>query len=172
MNQTKFPRRISFGKCAVGEAYTKHVSLTCNVPIDFEYEISLLQPNAAYVVQPHKGVVPANGTVDVEVIFCPARLVTEMAELEVRFLPHIEMPQLKSHPIYFCPKQHLCCSLLHISSLWPPQMTRTISLHPYGGGHLLTYINVALALHFWTHAHRKEAVCQNCSHSGKSCIHT
>ncbi|KAL3159192.1 hypothetical protein ABBQ32_011175 [Trebouxia sp. C0010 RCD-2024] len=84
MNQTKFPRRISFGKCAVGETYTKHVSLTCNVPIDFEYEISMLQPNAAFVVRPHKGVVPANGIVDVEVIFCPTRLVTEMAELEVR----------------------------------------------------------------------------------------
>lgn len=86
MNQTKFPRRISFGKCAVGETYAKHVSLTCNVPIDFEYEISMLQPNAAFVVQPHKGVVPANGMVDVEVIFCPTRLVTEMAELEVNTL--------------------------------------------------------------------------------------
>lgn len=84
MNQTRFPRRISFGKCAVGETYTKRVSLTCNVPIDFEYDISMLDPNAAFVIQPQKGVVPANGTVDVEVTFCPTRLVTEMAELEVR----------------------------------------------------------------------------------------
>lgn len=83
MNQTKFPRRISFGKCAVGETYTKHVSLTCNVPIDFEYEITMLEPNPAFVVQPQQGVVPANGTVDVEVAFRPTRLVTEMAELEV-----------------------------------------------------------------------------------------
>ena len=83
MNQTKFPRRISFGKCAVGETYTKHVSLTCNVPIDFEYEITMLEPNAAFVVQPQQGVVPANGTVDVEVTFRPTRLVTELVELEV-----------------------------------------------------------------------------------------
>ena len=83
MNQTRFPRRISFGKCAVGETYTKRVSLTCNVPIDFEYEIFLLDSNAAFVVQPQNGVVPANGAVDVEVIFRPARLVTEMTELEV-----------------------------------------------------------------------------------------
>ena len=88
MNQTKFPKRISFGKCGVGEMHTKHVSLTCNVPIDFEYEITMLEPNAAFVVQPQQGVVPANGTVDVEVTFHPTRLVTEMAELEVNHLCH------------------------------------------------------------------------------------
>lgn len=88
MNQTKFPKRISFGKCGVGETYTKRVSVTCNVPIDFEYEIIMLEPNAAFVVRPQQGVVPANGTVDVEVTFHPTRLVTEMAELEVNYLCH------------------------------------------------------------------------------------
>ena len=82
-NQTKFPRRITFGKCAVGETYTKRISLACIVPIDFEYEITMLEPNAAFVVRPQQGVVPANGTVDVEVVFCPTRLVTELLELEV-----------------------------------------------------------------------------------------
>ena len=83
MNKTKFPRRISFGKCAVGETYIKHVSLTCNVPIDFEYEIKMLEASAAFVVQPQHGVVPANGMVETQVIFNPSRLVTEMVELEV-----------------------------------------------------------------------------------------
>ncbi len=86
MNQTKFPRRISFGKCAVGETYTKRVSLTCNVPIDFEYEITMLEASAAFVVQPQHGVVPANGTVEVQVIFNPSRLVTEVVELEVCYI--------------------------------------------------------------------------------------
>lgn len=83
MNQTRFPRRISFGKCAVGETYTKHVSLTCNVPIDFEYEIIMTDVNAAFVVEPQQGVVPANSTVDIQVTFSPSRLVTEVVELEV-----------------------------------------------------------------------------------------
>jgi len=83
MNQTKFPRRISFGKCAVGETYTKRVSLTCNVPIDFEYKITMLEASAAFVVQPQHGVVPANGVVEVQVTFNPSRLVTEVVELEV-----------------------------------------------------------------------------------------
>lgn len=83
MNQTKFPRRLSFGKCAVGETYTKRVGLTCNVPIDFEYEIIMMEPSAAFVVQPQQGLVPANGTVEVEVIFSPSRLVTEVVEIEV-----------------------------------------------------------------------------------------
>ncbi|DBA94356.1 TPA: hypothetical protein ACH3X1_001962 [Trebouxia sp. C0004] len=82
MNQTKFPRRISFGKCAVGETYTKRVSLTCNVPIDFEYEITMLEASAAFVVQPQHGVVPANGIMEIQVTFNPSRLVTEVVELE------------------------------------------------------------------------------------------
>ena len=86
MNQTKFPRRISFGKCAVGETCTKRVSLTCNVPIDFEYEITMLEASAAFVVQPQHGVVPANGVVEVQVTFNPSRLVTEVVELEVCYV--------------------------------------------------------------------------------------
>ncbi|DBA89741.1 TPA: hypothetical protein ACH3X2_004621 [Trebouxia sp. C0005] len=84
MNQTKFPRRISFGKCAVGETYTKRVNLTCNVPIEFEYEITMLEASAAFTVQPQHGVVPANGVVEVQVTFNPSRLVTEVVELEIR----------------------------------------------------------------------------------------
>ena len=83
MTQTRFPRRISFGKCAVGETYIKRVSLTCNVPIDFEYEIIMMDLNAAFVVEPQQGVVPANNTVDIQITFSPSRLVTEVVELEV-----------------------------------------------------------------------------------------
>ena len=84
MNQTSFPRRINFGKCGIGESTTKRVNLTCNVPIDFEYEITVIQPNASFAIQPTQGIVPANGAVQVEVTFSPSRLVTELMEIQVR----------------------------------------------------------------------------------------
>ncbi len=31
MNETKFPSRIDFGKCAVGETYTRKVKIECKV---------------------------------------------------------------------------------------------------------------------------------------------
>jgi hypothetical protein len=31
MNETKFPTRIDFGKCAVGEVVTKRVKMECKV---------------------------------------------------------------------------------------------------------------------------------------------
>ena len=83
MNQTSFPRQISFGKCGIGESMTRRVNLTCNVPIDFEYEIIVIKPNAAFAVQPAQGIVPANGAVQVEITFSPSRLVTELMEVEV-----------------------------------------------------------------------------------------
>ena len=83
MNQKTFPRRITFGKCGIGESYTKRVTLACNVSIDFEYEITVIQPNSAFLVQPAQGTVPANSSVEIEVVFAPSRLVTELMEIEV-----------------------------------------------------------------------------------------
>ena len=83
MNQTTFPRRITFGKCGIGESHAKRVTLACNVPIDFEFGITVTQPNSAFQVQPTQGIVPANGSIEVQVIFAPSRLVTELMEIEV-----------------------------------------------------------------------------------------
>lgn len=107
MNQTSFPRRISFGKCGIGESTTRRVNLTCNVPIDFEYEITVIKPNAAFAVQPAQGIVPANGVMQIKITFSPSRLVTELMEIEVH----------RSHCL-----TNLCHQLRHC--------TCTPSLHP------------------------------------------
>lgn len=87
MNQARFPKRVNFGKLGIGESTTKRVDLTCNVPIDFEFDITVIRPNAAFVIRPTQGIVPANGAVQVEVTFSPCRLVTELMEVEVRIAP-------------------------------------------------------------------------------------
>ena len=83
MNETKFPKRVDFGKCALGDVVTKTVKMECKVPVEFEYAISLLKPNPAFTVEPASGVVPAHGHVSVRVTFSPLRLTTEEAVLEV-----------------------------------------------------------------------------------------
>lgn len=51
VNDTKFPKRIDFGKCGIGEVYRKRVKLECKVPIEFEYEITTLKDNLAFRVR-------------------------------------------------------------------------------------------------------------------------
>lgn len=40
MNETKFPKRLDFGKCALGDMVTKTVKMECKVPVEFEFSIT------------------------------------------------------------------------------------------------------------------------------------
>lgn len=51
MNETKFPKRIDFGRVMLGDCVTKRVKMECKVPIEFEYEINMVKPNAAFRVR-------------------------------------------------------------------------------------------------------------------------
>ncbi|KAK9804223.1 hypothetical protein WJX72_001932 [[Myrmecia] bisecta] len=84
MNETRFPSRVDFGKCALGEVSCQRISMECKVPINFEFEIVPVKANPLFNVFPSAGVVPANGSVEITVEFCPSRLATEVLELEVR----------------------------------------------------------------------------------------
>ena len=83
MNQTKFPKRIDFGKCAIGEVLTKRVKMECKVPIEFDYEIVEVKPNPCFNVAPLRGIVPAHGHVTIEVNFSPMALATEELKVQV-----------------------------------------------------------------------------------------
>lgn len=84
MNDTKFPRRVDFGKVAIGQLARKRVRMECKVPIEFEFDISLTKTNACFKVEPQRGVVPAHGHAVVEITFLPAALRTEECVMEVR----------------------------------------------------------------------------------------
>ena len=43
MNEVVFPRRIDFGVCPLSETATRTVVLRCKVPIQFEYELEVVE---------------------------------------------------------------------------------------------------------------------------------
>ena len=76
--------RIDFGDCFLGETVTKTIPLVCNVPIQFGFEIKVIEPHPDITVSPLKGIIPASGGVDVVVQFRPAALRVCKMEIEVR----------------------------------------------------------------------------------------
>ena len=82
-NETKFPKHIDFGLCALGSTQTKTVKLSCKVPIAFEFELRLSTESKAFEVSPRSGEIPANGEVEIVVSYTPRRLHTNTMTIEV-----------------------------------------------------------------------------------------
>lgn len=55
MNTAQFPKSVKFPPTAIGQSKTKTLSLECGIPIDFEFQLSCLQPHPAFTVSPMKG---------------------------------------------------------------------------------------------------------------------
>ncbi|KAJ9510217.1 hypothetical protein QJQ45_015701 [Haematococcus lacustris] len=83
MNETKFPKRLDFGKVAIGDKLTKRVKMQCKVPIEFEFSIRVIKANPCFKVEPLEGIVPAHGHASVSVTFEPLTLSTQELVLEV-----------------------------------------------------------------------------------------
>ena len=82
-NDVFFPEFIDFGKAALLDKCTKIIKLSCKVPIQFEYELTVVKPNSDFEVTPLKGVIPANGFAEVAITYCPVKLGTAEMTLEV-----------------------------------------------------------------------------------------
>ena len=54
------------------------------VPIEFEFQIRELRSNPSFRIDPSRGVVPAHGSITVEITFAPTMLRTEEMVIEVR----------------------------------------------------------------------------------------
>ena len=59
------------------------IPLQCQAPIDFEFQLTYLQPHPAFVVDPMAGIVPANGEVDITVTFSPTEFSTARMKLQL-----------------------------------------------------------------------------------------
>ena len=55
MSTSDFPDHIDFPSVPVGHNQTKVIPLRCHAPIDFEYQLSVLQPHPAFSVGPMEG---------------------------------------------------------------------------------------------------------------------
>ena len=49
------PKRLDFGKCALGRTYVKVVPLGCDAPVQFEFRASMYPPVPEFTVEPTSG---------------------------------------------------------------------------------------------------------------------
>ncbi|GAQ81457.1 hypothetical protein KFL_000800340 [Klebsormidium nitens] len=84
LNQVVFPKRVDLGYCDLGDCRVREVRLECEVPIQFEFELTVANPLPELSISPSKGLVPANGHVSIQVRFAPARPMTYSIDVQVR----------------------------------------------------------------------------------------
>ncbi|CAM9375864.1 unnamed protein product [Ectocarpus sp. 12 AP-2014] len=71
MNDVIFPKRLDFGVHALGETVRRVVKMVCKVPIQFEFEIEVTKSHPHFKIGPLRGMVPANGAVEVHIEHTP-----------------------------------------------------------------------------------------------------
>ncbi|CAN0008939.1 unnamed protein product [Ectocarpus sp. 6 AP-2014] len=71
MNDVIFPERLDFGVHALGETVRRVVKMVCKVPIQFEFEIEVTKSHPHFKIDPLRGMVPANGAVEVHIEHTP-----------------------------------------------------------------------------------------------------
>uniref|UniRef100_F6W5C2 Abnormal spindle-like microcephaly-associated protein ASH domain-containing protein n=1 Tax=Ciona intestinalis TaxID=7719 RepID=F6W5C2_CIOIN len=78
MDTSKFPRKLVFPQSGIrlGESCRKILPLRSHSPVEFEFQISVLQSHPSIVVNPLSGIVPGEGGTDISVTFTPMEYVT------------------------------------------------------------------------------------------------
>ncbi|XP_060601443.1 cilia- and flagella-associated protein 221-like [Ruditapes philippinarum] len=93
MSTKDFPQLFNFPPVPVGHKMTKVFPLRCEAPIDFEFQLTYLQPHQAFTVNPMSGIIPANGETEVAVTFCPIEFHTAYMRIQ------LVISQFNSNPI-------------------------------------------------------------------------
>jgi len=81
-NDICLPRIIDFGKVAIGTTKSKKIPLTCKIPIQFEFDITVIEAHPDFEIAPLSGTIPADGAIDITVYFTPTRHRTARTELK------------------------------------------------------------------------------------------
>ena len=68
MNTAKFPSHVRFPTTPVGRTRNKTLTLECDVPVDFEFQLTVLQHHPAFVITPMRGFF------NTDVVFSPHEL--------------------------------------------------------------------------------------------------
>ncbi|OQR91684.1 hypothetical protein THRCLA_08912 [Thraustotheca clavata] len=81
VNKAEFPSTIHFGTQPLGHVAQRMLSLSCSVPIEFEFRIEVVKEHNSIVIQPLNGVIPANGSVQIAITFQPIILANVSSDI-------------------------------------------------------------------------------------------
>lgn len=80
-NGVYFPSKIDFGFCRLSERVDKYIPIQNPVPIEFEFDFSVIVKHADIEIEPLRGKVPPHGEAVINVSYTPSRMIT--AEMKV-----------------------------------------------------------------------------------------
>ncbi|PWA29855.1 hypothetical protein CCH79_00018116, partial [Gambusia affinis] len=95
INDLHIPTHINLSAIPLGQSVQHVIPLSCSCPVDFEFQVYIVQPHDAYSIHPLAGVIPANGEVLMTVTFCPLQYETS------QFTFQLVVSQFNTKP-YLC----------------------------------------------------------------------
>ncbi|XP_041637570.1 cilia- and flagella-associated protein 221 [Cheilinus undulatus] len=76
IDDLQIPPHIHLSAVPLGQRVSHAIPLKCSCPIDFEFQVFVIQPHEAFSISPLKGLIPANGEVKIIVTFRPLQYET------------------------------------------------------------------------------------------------
>ena len=77
------PAQVDMGAVAVGMRVSKRLELHCDIPVQFEFELTVLNAQEEFTIFPTKGIVPAEGATHITVDYSPKRAITSTLDVLV-----------------------------------------------------------------------------------------
>ncbi|XP_026219419.1 cilia- and flagella-associated protein 221 [Anabas testudineus] len=77
------PPHIDLSAVPLGQSVSHAIPLRCSSPIDFEFQVYVIQPHEAFSIHPLAGVIPANGEVKIMVTFSPFQYETSHVTIQL-----------------------------------------------------------------------------------------
>uniref|UniRef100_UPI0037E83F04 cilia- and flagella-associated protein 221 n=1 Tax=Semicossyphus pulcher TaxID=241346 RepID=UPI0037E83F04 len=77
------PPHIDLSAVPLGQSVCQAIPLRCSCPIDFEFQVFVIQPHEAFSISPLTGVIPANGEVNIIVTFRPFQYETSQVTIQL-----------------------------------------------------------------------------------------
>ncbi|KAM7365376.1 hypothetical protein PAMP_016309 [Pampus punctatissimus] len=71
IDDLRIPPHIHLPAVPLGQSVSHAIPLRCSCPIDFEFQVYIIQPHEAFSIHPLAGVIPANGELNITVTFSP-----------------------------------------------------------------------------------------------------
>ncbi|XP_049919028.1 cilia- and flagella-associated protein 221 isoform X2 [Epinephelus moara] len=77
------PSHIDLSAVPLGQSVCHVIPLRCSCPVDFKFQVHVIQPHDAFSIYPLTGVIPANGEEKITVTFSPFQYETSQVTIQL-----------------------------------------------------------------------------------------